>query len=219
MEVSEHSVGSALSDGPLSWNSIDWKRVQRNVRGTQMRIAKATQERDWRKVKALQRSLTRSFSAKAWAVKRVTENQGKRTSGVDRELWDSPESRFRALGKLNTRGYRPLPLRRVFIPKSNGKQRPLGIPTMRDRSMQVLYQLALDPVSESTSDTNSYGFRLNRSTADAGEHLFICLAPRRSAQWVLEADIAGCFDNISHEWLLDQEATPQVAKGGGRIRT
>ncbi len=146
--------------------------------------------------------LTRSFSAKAWAVKRVTENQGKRTSGVDRELWDTPEGKLRAIGKLNSRGYKPLPLRRVYIPKSNGKERPLGIPTMRDRAMQALYHMALDPVSEVTSDTNSYGFRINRSTADAGEYLFNSLAKPLSAKWVLEADIAGCFDNISHEWLL-----------------
>jgi RNA-directed DNA polymerase len=203
MEVSETNIGSALSGEPQTWATIDWKRVLRNVRGMQIRIAKATQEGDWRRVKALQRMLTRSFAAKAWAVKRVTENQGKRTSGVDRELWDTPESKYRALGRLNIRGYKPLPLRRVFIPKPNGKERPLGIPTMRDRAMQALHQLALDPVSESTSDRNSYGFRVNRSAADAGQHLFTCLAPRRSAQWVLEADIAGCFDNISHEWLLD----------------
>lgn len=203
MEVSETYIGSALSGEPQIWTSIDWKRVLRNVRGMQVRIAKATQEGDWRRVKSLQRALTRSFSAKAWAVKRVTENQGKRTSGVDRELWDTPESKYRALGRLNSRGYKPLPLRRVFIPKPNGKERPLGIPTMRDRAMQALHQLALDPVAESTSDTNSYGFRINRSTADAGAYLFTCLSQKGSAQWVLEADIAGCFDNISHEWLLD----------------
>ncbi|WP_349506932.1 group II intron reverse transcriptase/maturase [Agrobacterium pusense] len=201
MEVSDN-IGSAFSSTPQTWASIDWQQVRRNVRGIQIRIAKATRESDWRRVKALQRMLTRSFSAKAWAVKRVTENQGKRTSGVDRELWDTPEGKLRAIGKLNSRGYKPLPLRRVYIPKSNGKERPLGIPTMRDRAMQALYHMALDPVSEVTSDTNSYGFRINRSTADAGEYLFNSLAKPLSAKWVLEADIAGCFDNISHEWLL-----------------
>ena len=202
MEVSEN-IGSAFSGEPQTWASIHWKQVLRNVRGMQMRIAKATQEGNWRRVKALQRTLTRSFSAKAWAVKRVTENQGKRSSGIDRELWNTPESKYCAIGKLNSRGYKPLPLRRVFIPKPNGKERPLGIPTMRDRAMQALHQLALDPVAESTSDKNSYGFRVNRSTADAGQQLFRCLVQRSSAPWVLEADIAGCFDNIGHEWLLD----------------
>ncbi len=202
MKVSEN-IGSAFSGAPHTWASIEWQQVRRNVRGIQIRIAKATQEGRWRRVKALQRMLTSSFCAKALAVKRVTENQDKRTSGVDRELWDTPEGKLRAISKLNSRGYRPLPLRRVYIPKSNGKMRPLGIPTMRDRAMQALYHLALDPASEAMSDTNSYGFRINRSTADAGEYLFNCLAKHRSAKWVIEADIAGCFDNISPGWLLD----------------
>lgn len=202
MGVSGVTNGSALSDIPHNWHSINWKRVVRNVRRMQIRIAKATQARDWRRVKSLQRSLIRSFSARAMAVRRVTENQGKRTSGVDHVLWDTHESRFKAIGQLDIRGYKSKPLRRIYIPKSNGKKRPLGIPTMKDRAMQALYHTALDPVVESTSDANSYGFRLNRSTADAEEQIFICLAQKRSAKWVLEADIAGCFDNISHDWLL-----------------
>jgi RNA-directed DNA polymerase len=201
MEALIREDESAPSGIPQRWGDINWRRVERNVRAMQIRIAKATQERDWRRVKALQRSLTRSFSAKASAVRRVTENQGKRTAGVDRELWDSPEVRWQAIGRLKRRGYRPLPLRRVFIPKANGKERPLGIPTMLDRAMQALYLLALEPVSEGTSDPNSYGFRINRSTADAMSQLFVSLSQKASAQWVPEADIRGCFDHISHDWL------------------
>ncbi|NWK42923.1 group II intron reverse transcriptase/maturase [Ralstonia pickettii] len=201
MEALIREDESALSGAPQNWTAINWRRVERNVRAMQIRIAKATQEEDWRRVKALQRSLTRSFCAKALAVRRVTENQGKRTAGVDRELWDSPEVRWKAIGRLKRRGYRPLPLRRVYIPKANGKERPLGIPTMLDRAMQALYLLALEPVSEGTSDPNSYGFRINRSTADAMSQLFRCLSQKVSAQWVLEADIKGCFDHISHDWL------------------
>ena len=137
MKVSGRKTGSALSHAPDNWYAVDWRRVERNVRGMQIRIAKATREGDWRRVKALQRMLTRTLSAKLYAVRRVTQNQGARTAGVDRELWDSPESRWEAIGRLKRRGYKPLPLRRVFIPKANGKERPLGIPTMRDRAMQA----------------------------------------------------------------------------------
>jgi RNA-directed DNA polymerase len=201
MKVSIRKDGSALSHAPDNWQAVDWRRVERNVRGMQIRIAKATREGDWRRVKALQRMLTRTLSAKLYAVRRVTQNQGARTAGVDRELWDSPDSRWEAIGRLKRRGYRPLPLRRVFIPKANGKERPLGIPTMKDRAMQALYLLALEPVSESTSDPNSYGFRLNRSTADAMSQIFVAMSQKGSAHWVLEADIKGCFDYINHDWL------------------
>ncbi|MGV8656556.1 group II intron reverse transcriptase/maturase [Pseudomonas aeruginosa] len=201
IELSQQA-GSALSGAPQQWHDIDWCRVQRNVRGMQVRIAKACREGKWRRVKALQRMLTRSKSARYLAVRRVTENQGKRTAGVDRVLWDTPDAKWKATQGLKRHGYRPRPLRRVFIPKSNGKERPLGIPTMTDRAMQALYLLALAPIAESAGDPNSYGFRIERSTADAMSQLFTCLSQKASAQWVLEADIEGCFDHINHHWLV-----------------
>jgi RNA-directed DNA polymerase len=193
----------AFSHNPDSWHSINWKSAERKVRGLQVRIAKATKMRNWRQVEKLQRLLTRSFSAKAVAIKRVTENVGKRTPGVDGETWSTPDSKWNAISRLEAKGYKALPLRRIYIPKSNGSRRPLGIPTMRDRAMQALFLLALEPVSETTADRNSYGFRPHRSTADAIEQCFVNLSRKSSAQWILEGDIKGCFDNISHDWLLE----------------
>src|SRR5215469_9404949 len=190
--VSDPSVG-ATTDTPIAWHQINWRQAERTVRRLQTRIAQATQAGKWGKVKALQRLLTHSFSGKALAVRRVTENTGKRTPGVDGQTWKTPEQKAEAIQSLTQRGYRPLPLRRVYIPKSNGAKRPLSSPTMRDRAMQALYLLALDPVSETTADPNSYGFRRGRSTADAIEACFIALCQKDRAQWILEGDIRSCF--------------------------
>ncbi len=219
MKVHSHTAVSAPSGVPQQWHDIDWCRVQRNVRAMQIRIAKACREGNWRRVKALQRMLTRSRSARYLATRRVTENQGKRTAGVDRVLWDTPDAKWKAANGLKRHGYKPRPLRRVFIPKSNGTERPLGIPTMTDRAMQALYLLALAPIAETTGDPNSYGFRIERSTADAMGQLFVCLSKKVSAQWVLEADIKGCFDHINHDWLIahvptDKEILQKWLKAG-----
>jgi len=192
----------AVSHLGTQWDSIDWNATQINVRRLQMRIVKATKEGRWGKVKALQRLLTHSFSGKALAVRRVTENQGRKTAGVDGEIWTTPSQKMKAIRRLQQRGYHPKPLRRVYIPKSSGKMRPLGIPCMLCRSMQALYLLALDPIAETLGDANSYGFRQQRSPADAIEQGFAALSRKNSAQWILEGDISKCFDNISHEWLL-----------------
>jgi RNA-directed DNA polymerase len=192
----------APSDGAVEWHSIDWAACHRNVRRLQARIVKATQERRWGRVKALQWLLTHSLSGKALAVKQVTENQGKKTPGVDGVTWSTPQAKTTAIRSLKRRGYTPAPLRRVHIPKSNGKTRPLGIPTMKDRAMQALYRLALDPVSETLADPNSYGFRRGRSTHDAIEQCFTVLNKGKSPKWVLEGDIQGCYDHISHDWML-----------------
>ena len=193
----------ALRDDAEKWSSIDWKEAHRQVRRLQMRIAKAVKENRWNKVKTLQYLVTHSFYAKLWAVKRVTSNKGKNTPGVDGVVWKGARAKWRAACSLRRRGYKPQPLRRTHIPKKNGKKRPLSIPTMHDRAMQALYKLALAPVSETTADGNSYGFREGRSCADAVQAAFNALSKPNSAAWVLEADITGCYDNISKEWMLN----------------
>jgi RNA-directed DNA polymerase len=199
--MTAQAVG-AVSNEAKEWYAIDWRTIHRNVRRLQVRIAQATKEGRWGRVRALQRLLTHSYSGKVLAVRRVTENDGKKTPGVDREIWDTPEKKTWAVHELRRRGYQPQPLRRVYILKSDGKtMRPLGIPTMMDRAMQALHLLALDPVAETTADKNSYGFRQQRSCADAIQQCFNALT-NASTQWILEGDIRSCFDRISHDWLL-----------------
>ena len=168
--MNELEISCASTDRKSNaWDSIDWLRCEIAVKKLQARIVKAQKEGRYGKVKALQWMLTHSFYAKALAVKRVTSNKGKKTAGVDRVLWKTPKAKFQAISELKRRGYNPQPLKRVYISKKNGKQRPLGIPTMKDRAMQALYLMALEPVAETTADNNSYGFRKERSTFDARE--------------------------------------------------
>jgi RNA-directed DNA polymerase len=193
----------ASSHQKVNWSEIDWLKANQTVRRLQARIVKAVQENRWGKVKALQHLLTRSFSGKALAVRRVTENRGKKTPGVDQIIWNTPEKKAQAVEALRQRGYKSSPLRRVYIEKSGGNgHRALHIPTMKDRAMQALYLLVLDPIAERTGDPNSYGFRNQRSTADAIGQCFNALVHKHCAQWILKCDIRACFDSISHEWLL-----------------
>lgn len=194
--------GCALSLPKDYWETILWSKVILKVDRLQRRIAKAVQKKHWGKAKALIHLLTKSFYAKLLAVFRVTTNKGGKTPGVDNVVWTYPGEKLKAALNLKTRGYQTLPLRRIYIPKKNGKKRPLSIPTMHDRAMQTLYKMALEPMAETMADPNSYGFRPRRSCNDAIEQCFLSLCRDMSARWIFEADIKGCFDNIRHDWIL-----------------
>jgi len=184
------------------WKAIDWQKAKAEVKRLQMRIAKAMREGKTNRIKALQWLLSHSFSAKLLAVQRVSSNKGARTPGVDGVLWNTPTKKMQGVLSLKRKGYRALPLKRIEIPKSNNKKRPLGIPTMKDRAMQALYLLTLEPIAETTADHNSYGFRLYRACRDAIGQCFCALAKSYSPKWVFDADITACFDGIDHSWLL-----------------
>ena len=134
------------------WHRVNWRRAKAAVRRLQTRIVKATKAGKGRLIRKLQSLLIRSTAAKLLAVRRVTSTRGKKTPGVDGVVFDTPRAKWQAMERLNSAGYRPSPLQRVYRPKPNGKKRPLGIPTMQDRAMQALYSLALDPVLETKSD-------------------------------------------------------------------
>jgi len=188
MTVTVRFTGATSGVGK-QWEGINWNKVQAKVKRLQMRIAKAVREGKTSKCKALQWILNHSFSAKLLAVKRVTSNKGARTTGVDGIIWNTPAKKLRGAHSLKSKDYRALPLRRVIIPKKNGKTRPLGIPTIRDRAMQALHLFALEPVAETKADSNSYGFRPYRAARDAIGQCFCALAKSYAPKWILDADI------------------------------
>ena len=203
------AIASAPSTKAQNWDSVNWKVVRAFVHQMQKRIAKSIREKRWGKAKALQHLLSRSFYAKLLAVKTIISNKGSRTPGIDGVRWNSSSKRWQAVHDLQARGYRAQALRRIYIPKRNGKLRPLGIPTLHDRAMQMLYALGLKPIAETVADKNSYGFREKRSLHDAIKMTYMSLSHKVSAQWILEADIKSCFDCISHDWLLENIPLPK----------
>lgn len=201
-------VYAGASSAGQQWHDINSYAMEQQVFRLQTRIAKAIKAGRYSKAKALQWILVHSFAAKYLAVLRVTQNKGKNTPGIDGICWKTPSIKYAMTNSLTRRGYKSQPLRRIYIPKKNSnKNRPLGIPAMIDRAMQALYAQALSPVAETLGDPNSFGFRPKRSAADAIEQCFNVLCRKVSSQWVLEADIKGCFDNISNDWLMENVQT------------
>lgn len=197
------STGASSASFNKEWRDYPWLHLRKQVFRLQVRIAKAEREGKRGKVRALQRLLTCSFAAKSIAVKRVTSSSGAKTPGVDGVIWRTDHQKAQAVLELKRNGYKPKPLRRIYIPKKPGSKelRPLSIPCMRDRAQQALHLLSLEPLVEEWADPNAYGFRLKRSTQDAMKQCYVSLCKKSSAKWVLEGDIRKCFDFISHSWL------------------
>ena len=204
----------------VKWSQINWQLAESYINRLQIRIVKATLEEKWRLVKRLQYLITHSFYGRAIAVKRVISNKGKHTAGVDGVVWKSDTDKEKAIENLKTTKYKSKLLRRIYIEKFGKKEkRPLGIPTMQDRAMQALHLLGLEPVAETQADTTAFGFRKYRGAQDAKEYIFSVLCRKDSPQWVLEGDIKGCFDNISHDYLveniiMDKRTLKQFIKSG-----
>lgn len=221
MTAKSSSLTGASSSDTYSWKALNWHDMESSVRRLQMRIAKAVQERRHNKAKALQWLLTHSFQAKLLATKRVTQNRGSKTAGVDGKICRTPKQKMQLARSLQRHSYKAQPLRRIYIPKKNSatERRPLSIPTIGDRAMQALHLLALEPIVEITADPNSYGFRSKRGTADAIEQCFRALSHRTCSQFILEGDIRKCFDRIDHDWLkthvpMDKKVLEQWLSAG-----
>lgn len=198
-------ISANVTERILDWHSIDWYSVYRNIRNLRRRIFKATQENKWRKVRNLQKLMLRSFSNVLESVRRVTVvNKGSKTAGLDKVLVKTPKQRLALSYDLAfDHRTKAIPAKRVYIPKKNGKLRPLGIPVIRDRCLQAIVKNALEPCWEAQFEGISYGFRPGRSPHDAVGKIYLIARPNKTKKWVVDADIKGCFDNIDHEKLLE----------------
>ena len=194
------------ANGPTDmtdWQTVDWRQVNRCVDNLRKRIFRAVQEGDYRKARNLQKLMLRSYANTLSSVRRVTQdNAGKRTAGVDKVLVKTPEARGKLVDTLmSTQPWRAKPVKRVHIPKANGKKRPLGIPTILDRCFQARVKNALEPEWEAKFEPGSYGFRPGRSCHDAIYDIW-AIASKGNKLWVVDADIKGAFDNLEHKTIL-----------------
>ncbi len=201
-------LGTVTVNGPEDapdWDAIDWRLHEGNVGRLRRRIFKATREQDWATVRSLQKMMLRSWSNTLVSVRRVTQrNAGRRTAGIDGQVALSPEDRAEMAVRVHRTisAWDPLPVRRVYVPKANGKRRPLGIPVLMDRCHQNRVRNALEPEWEARFEPRSYGFRPGRGCADAIAALFTTLKGKSKRVWIVDADLSAAFDRIDHDRLL-----------------
>ena len=192
-------------EGVPDWDAVNWQVHEGNVRRLRQRIFKAAREQDWAKVRSLQKMMLRSWSNTLVSVRQVTQrNAGRRTAGVDGQvaLTSGPRAEMAVRVHRTIRSWDPLPVRRVYVPKANGKRRPLGIPALIDRCHQARVRHALEPEWEARFEPRSYGFRPGRGCADAIASLFTTLKGRSKRTWIVDADLSAAFDKIDHPQLL-----------------
>jgi len=204
-------VVNGPEDAALDWDAVDWRAVEDDVRRLRQRIFTASKAGDLKKVRNLQKLMLRSRANTLHSVRRVTElNAGRRTAGVDGQVALTPQDKASLAHWVqhHHRSWAPMPVRRVFIAKGNGKQRALGIPVIVDRCLQAVTLGALEPEWEARFESRSYGFRPGRGCHDAIQAVFLTARGARcKRRWVLDADLAAVFDNLSHDYLLGMLGT------------
>ncbi|MDJ0678646.1 MAG: reverse transcriptase domain-containing protein [Xenococcaceae cyanobacterium MO_167.B52] len=199
----------------MDWSQINWRKVYKLIRNLQQRIFRARKLGQWKQLRRLQKLMNRSYANLLISVRQITQvNTGKHTAGIDKEVINTPNERVKLVN--NWEKPKAQPTRRVYILKTNGKKRPLGIPTIADRSWQCLIKYAIEPAHEATFHARSYGFRPGRSAHDAQKVLFMQLRSQSNGykKKVLELDIEKCFDRISHKAILERVIAPEYVKHG-----